>query len=46
LRLAKEIDRLQQRLVTLAAEKTRGLQDQINAQAALPDITGIKTHTG
>src|SRR5699024_8717442 len=38
LHLAREIDRLQQRLVTLAAEKTRELQQQINAEAALPDI--------
>lgn len=46
LHLAREIDRLQQRLVTLAAEKTRALQKQVNAEAALPDITGIKTRTG
>lgn len=42
LRLASEIDRLQQRLITLAAGKTRSRQNQVNAKAALPDITGIK----
>lgn len=46
LHLARQIDRLQQRLVTLAAEKTRELQQQVNAEAALPDTTGIKTRTG
>lgn len=42
--LAHEIDRLQQRLIKLSAEKTRDLQRKVLAQAALPAIEGIKIH--
>lgn len=44
LRLAREIDRLQQRLIKLSAEKTRHLQRKVRAQEALPAISGIKIH--
>lgn len=43
--LVHEIDWLQQRLIALAAEKTRNLQKKINTKAALPDIAGIKNRT-
>lgn len=40
--IAGEIDRLQQRLIRLAAAKTRKLEAVVEARKALPDPSGIK----
>ena len=42
--IATEIDRIQQQLIRLAAEKTRQLEQEAQAASTLPDPTGIKLH--
>lgn len=42
--IATEIDRIQQQLIRLAAEKTRQLEREAQASTTLPDPTGIKLH--
>lgn len=42
--MAVEIDRIQQRLIGLAAEKTRELEREAQAGSAAPDPSGIRFH--
>lgn len=42
--IATEIDRIQQQLIRLAAEKTHQLEREVQAASALPHPVGIKLH--
>lgn len=44
--MAKEIDRIQQRLIKLSAAKTAKLEREIEAKDALPDPSGIRVRPG